>query len=285
MHSPADAIAKIDRKPALDKASVVAQNQIVNAMPKITSMRKLSMSTRGTRHQIAMAAALMTVIPLLAIAFMLRFSPPGIYSDYVKVVVGGIAGLLSLSGYLILSKYPRHLTKLRQALRAIAEGELPDKVALLNSEDDINAIERYLNALVDDLKTKVKMLEKQLRITNEMKNKLEHQQQELLDAERHRVMIQSLGAACHHISQPATVLRARLYFLKSQASTEHEKNEIEKCSLAVDAIAGILEKLSRVSAYRTVPYQTFPVDEDVNAGNEILDIENDTDLAKQASGA
>ncbi len=40
----------------------------------------------------------------------------------------------------------------------------------------------------------------------DMKRTIEAQREEILAAERQRVMIQSLGAACHHLGQPATVV-------------------------------------------------------------------------------
>lgn len=233
--------------------------------------RMMSLVSRGTRYQLRVAAALMTVIPLLAVCFiaLTPYFPRGTYSLAVKAAVAVLAGLIAASGYVILWKYPQNILKLREYLREIVAGNLPEKITLLNSEDDIRAIENYLNSLLLDLRRKVEQLEAQLHLSEEMKKAIEAQQGELLEAERHRVMIQSLGAACHHIGQPSTVLRAHLHLLKRHVISPRELAGLEQCERAVDEIAEILDKLRGVSEYRTVPYRMVSGGED----KEILDIE------------
>jgi len=236
---------------------------------------RLSLASRGARYQIAIATILTAVLPILVVCFIALTAsyPAGTYSFAAKTVVGTLALTLAAGGYAILRKYPANIIKLRQYLLEIAEGELPDKVTLLNSEDDIKAIENYLNTILDELRGKVHQLEKQLRLTLELKNELDSQQKELLEAERHRVMIQSVGAACHHIGQPATILRAHLFCLKQKASSPEEQAWIEECTTAVDSIADVLEKLRQVSEYRTVPYRTCYESGEKGEDSVILDIE------------
>ncbi|MFH0907592.1 MAG: hypothetical protein V1929_02365 [bacterium] len=238
--------------------------------------KKLSLVSRGARDQIAVAIALMAVLPLLVVCFLaLTMSfPAGTYSFATKVVLGILAFALAASGYGILRQYPANIMKLRHYLRQIAEGQLPDKITLLDSEDDIKAIQTDLNTVVDELRRKVDLLEEQLRVTREMGAAIESQQNELLEAERHRVMIQSVGAACHHIGQPTTVLRAHLHVLKKQASSPKELEEIDECAKAVDSIADVLGKLRHISEYRTVPYRTFYAGEKRGEDGAILDIEH-----------
>ena len=105
-----------------------------------------------------------------------------------------------------------------------------------------------------------------------MRKTIEEQQRELLDAERHRVMIQSLGAACHHIGQPATVISAYLDIMKQQEKSPELKKMIGECIEAAENIREVLEKLREVTSYRTVPYcKTGGVDED-RSDAEILAI-------------
>lgn len=238
--------------------------------------KKLSLVSRGARYQIAVATILMAVLPILVVCFIALTTsfPAGTYSFAAKVVVSAFALALAASGYAILRKYPENIVKLRQYLRKIAEGELPDKITLLNSEDDIKAIENYLNTVLDELRRKVHLLQEQLRLTREMRDAIQSQQKDLLEAERDRVMIQSLGTACHHIGQPTTVLRAHLHLLKNRASSPNELEEIEECAKAVDSIAEVLEKLRHLSEYRTVPYLTFYAGEERAEDGEILDIEH-----------
>lgn len=234
----------------------------------------LSMESRGTRRQIGVATMLMVILPNMVICYIVLFSPQGAYSPIIKILIGGLVCLMAVGGYLLLNRYPRNVTRLRQYLKQIAEGELPAEIQLSETENDIRDVESFLNIILGELRRKVTLLETQLRLTREMQAALESQQRELLEAERHRVMINSLGAACHHIGQPATLLRAHLHFLKNQSTGAKEHAEIEECEKALDDIADVLDKLRRVSAYRTVPYRTFPVGgRPLGEDKEILDIE------------
>jgi hypothetical protein len=87
-----------------------------------------------------------------------------------------------------------------------------------------------------------------------LRKTVEDQQQVLMEAERHRVMIQTLGAACHHIGQPATVLQVRLSLLQKFATDARELEEIEGCVEAVQRITDVLHQLQRISLFRTMPY-------------------------------
>jgi phosphoglycerate-specific signal transduction histidine kinase len=235
---------------------------------------KISLISRGARYQIQVATVLMGIIPLLVACFfaLTLCSPSGFASWIGLAVVGGLTFLLAASGYALLRKYPANVLKLRHYLRQIAEDELPEKIVLDNSEDDIRAIENDLNRILVAARKKVQLLETQLETTRALQATLAAQQRALLAAERQRVMIHSLGAACHHIGQPATVLRAHLHFLKNQTVAPHELGEIAECERAVEAIAEVLERLSRVSAYRTTPYLAGPLGATTVSEDEILDI-------------
>jgi phosphoglycerate-specific signal transduction histidine kinase len=235
----------------------------------------LSLVSRGARYQIRIATLLLTVLPVLVLGFLVMtfFFPPGTFTATSQIALGVTAMALAISGYAILRKYPQNVVKLRHYLHHMAEGELPEKITLENTEDDITAIENYLNQVLSGLRNKVQTLEKQLHVTRAMKAALETQHQELLEAERQRVMIQSLGAACHHIGQPMTVLRAQLYFLRQQVDTPERRAQVAECEQAVNEMADILDNLRNVSAYRTMPYRTLASDEAQSADASILDIE------------
>lgn len=83
---------------------------------------------------------------------------------------------------------------------------------------------------------------------------IDQQQKELLDAERQRVMIESLGAACHHIGQPATVINAYLQMMQKQETDQETLDMINSCLEASESIRKILHQLQQVSLYRTTPY-------------------------------
>ena len=76
------------------------------------------------------------------------------------------------------------------------------------------------------------------------------------EAERQRVMLESLGAACHHLGQPATVLLANLGIMRHRADGGNEdmKELVDACLNAAEALSEILHKLNAINEYRTTPY-------------------------------
>lgn len=78
------------------------------------------------------------------------------------------------------------------------------------------------------------------------------------DAERHRVMLESLGAACHHLGQPATVLTANLGLIRARLdSTDPLVSGLVDSSLgACERLGEILHKMNAVGEYRTMEYLT-----------------------------
>ena len=104
-----------------------------------------------------------------------------------------------------------------------------------------------------------------------MLKQLEDQRKQLLEVERHRVMIQTLGAACHHLSQPVTVLRTCMVMIKRKDDLSSETHEvIMKAYNAIETVCDILWKMNHVSKFTTEPYlEAFASGEN----NEILKLE------------
>ena len=88
----------------------------------------------------------------------------------------------------------------------------------------------------------------------EMLATIRQQKEALMDAERHRVMIESLGAACHHLGQPATVIRGYLEMVRKEEISASAREMVETCLEAADSLLDVFQALRRVSEYRTVPY-------------------------------
>lgn len=88
----------------------------------------------------------------------------------------------------------------------------------------------------------------------ELRKTIEAQRKELIQAEQQRVMIESLGTACHHIGQPATVISAYLEMMEDRESDEEMMSMITACKEASLSINEILQRLMMVSQYRTAPY-------------------------------
>ena len=91
-------------------------------------------------------------------------------------------------------------------------------------------------------------------------------------AEQHKVMLASLGAACHHLGQPATVLLTNLEMLQRKIQDSGATELVEASVNAAELIADILHKLNMVDEYRTCQYLDDRNDPD-SPTNRILEIE------------
>lgn len=93
------------------------------------------------------------------------------------------------------------------------------------------------------------------------------------ESERRRVMLESLGAACHHVSQPATILMGNLEILRERLSSDDEEiGKLVQGSLdAMESIDDVLQRLKSASEYKTRSYLGPPDDPDAEE-NRILDI-------------
>lgn len=93
------------------------------------------------------------------------------------------------------------------------------------------------------------------------------------EAERRRVMLESLGAACHHLGQPATVLLANLGIIQKRLDGADDLvKELVKTSIeAAESLGAILHKLNTVNEYKTTQYLERREGTDTEE-NRILDI-------------
>ena len=219
---------------------------------------KTSIQAQSARYQLKIALALTTILPLLSFAVVVMatgwMGPEQAFR--VQVVVIAMALLLGLFGYAILRTYPANIERMVGYLESIAQGELPDYVQFSDDERDIVAIEGYLNAILDSMRSRIHALEAQLVYSEKLQTTVQEQSDELIAAERQRVMVESLGAACHHIGQPAAVLRMYLTMLKETDDLAGFKARVDTCLESIEAISDVLDRLRRVTQYRTVPYVT-----------------------------
>lgn len=78
------------------------------------------------------------------------------------------------------------------------------------------------------------------------------------EADRQRVMLESLGAACHHLGQPATVLLANLEMMqdsvRSRAGDVALKEMLKSSLEAIRRIGVVLHQLNSVNEYKTTVY-------------------------------
>jgi len=243
------------------------------------ALQSISIKSQRSRAYLEAALALTTVIPLLSFCVIMLSLFTDLLPDSTMLragvaVAGSIAGA---AGYLMLRVYPANLERVRDYLSRIAAEDLPERVELLPVEQDFSDIEFYLNEVIGGLQKHIARLDEELERSRRMLETIEKQSAEIVAAERQRVMLESLGAACHHIGQPMTVLSLYLTRMRDLHVAGEEDREMVACLDAVESISGILKKLMRVSEYRTVPYVTFlsGAEGGTEAHMDILDIDQE----------
>jgi hypothetical protein len=74
-------------------------------------------------------------------------------------------------------------------------------------------------------------------------------------------MIASLGAARHHLGQPACVITIYLDLMKKKETDPVLREMILQCEAAAATLVDILKRLGEVSQFRTEPYLPGPPSE------------------------
>ncbi len=244
------------------------------------ALQAISIKSQRSRAYLEVALALTSIIPLLSfclimISLFTDLMPDSTYLRAGVAVAGSIAGA---AGYLMLRVYPANLERVRDYLSRIASEDLPERAELLPTEQDFGDIEFYLNEVISGFQRHIVRLDEELARSTRMLATIEKQSEEIVAAERQRVMLESLGAACHHIGQPMTVLSLYLSRMHDMHCDDgDEGKELKACLDAVDSITVILNKLKRVSEYRTVPYATYRngFEDGTEVQMKILDIEQE----------
>lgn len=209
--------------------------------------------------QARIATLLMAVVPSLSLFFigtMKSVEQRAGLPVYAELVIYGSTLVIAFSGYRILRKYSANIIKLRNQIQKLAEGTLPRKFVLEQTicSDDLKFIENNLNAILSQMNDRLDLIKEKLRIESGLREEIQEQQRTLLQAERHRVMLQSISAACHHPGQPASRLKTRLLQLKKEAHSIDELNETESLLREVEEISNVLQRMREVNEFRTEPY-------------------------------
>jgi hypothetical protein len=238
----------------------------------MTKSNRSSIISRNSKYQIDIAIVLVGIIPILVTVFLTILKPE--YLSYnIKIFIVATTILLAFSGIIILYKYPKNILKLRNYLESMAEGKLPEHIDFDHCEDDIIEIEKFLNAIIIDMKIKVEQLEAQLTIEKVLNQNMSKQTEHVVKKTQSKVMFESIGAVCHHIGQPATVLNTYLYsLLKEKDLAPRVRAQLEECSRATNKIADILLQIQTLDGYKTVIYRNKDLEEKSAKDDNILDI-------------
>lgn len=201
----------------------------------------LNLSSRGARLHFLAAFILIAILPMLTFAYLVRSGWIGTPLGWSLLAPLGAALLLLTGlGFAILSKYPSSVIRLRRWVESLSKGDLPMRIDLSPNEDDLIAIEHCLREVI--------------RQSQERIQTLEMQTESLLVAERQRVALESLGAACHHLGQPAATITMALHMLRRANTSPEMVPLIDQCQEAAQSMAEILQKLQTIAHYRTEPY-------------------------------
>jgi PAS domain S-box-containing protein len=75
------------------------------------------------------------------------------------------------------------------------------------------------------------------------------------EAERQRVMLESIGSACHHMSQPVTMILTNVELMQKLGFSGANMPELARISVdAAKSLGGILHRLNAVNQYQTTEY-------------------------------
>jgi signal transduction histidine kinase len=207
---------------------------------KVIVGKKKSLISLGTRQQFSVAVALMSVIPLLAFAYVLgdAIMSRSLNIETIYFLLPSIVTLMAL-GVMLLARHTMEVSRLRHYLEDMSRGEVP----MLNgdqSSEDFLAIQRSLGAVLRQGSEKVKVMEARSKA--------------LVQAEQQRVMAETVGAACHHLGQPATIIRGYLDLMKRAEVSPEMRAMIQECQAATEEVATVLHRLKGVGQYETEPY-------------------------------
>ncbi len=128
---------------------------------QLQTKSKKQIYSRGAYVHFAVAIGLSSVLPLLALLYLLRSGPAESLSPLHWTIVGLCLLAIALSGYILLWRYPATIVRLRAYLDSIVNDELPEMIDLSAREQDIEGIETALNRVLEKLRQRLHQSEVQ----------------------------------------------------------------------------------------------------------------------------
>ena len=120
------------------------------------------MSSRGSRYHLD-SAALILVIPLLAVVYLALAEPSTTEGERMaRYLVLAMVFLCIALGYLLLSRYPLSITRLRRSLEDVVSGSFSSSARLGKCDSDIAVIEASLESVVTQLNRQMRRMEGEL---------------------------------------------------------------------------------------------------------------------------
>ena len=112
-------------------------------------------------RRIGIGIALVSVIPVLFVLYCAVLWPrePGAGVNICKFLAYTAVAVIAVIGYHLLSKHAEDIAKLRTSIERTVSSEFPNKPHTVTAEDDISAIESYMDLIVDKLKDRMQAAE------------------------------------------------------------------------------------------------------------------------------
>ena len=201
---------------------------------KTRSGRVRTISLGGRRHM-GIGIALLTIVPCLVSYFLFltnRLLGAGSLIQNALVIVLSVT--VVVLGYLLLAKYPVNITRLRAYLEDMVVGRFPDKVTLLKGMDDISAIERALNLIVEQLSRQVYRIQGELR------------EQKIID----QFKDEFVSTVSHELRTPLSVAKEGISLLLDGVPgriSEKQKNVLFIAKSNIDRLGRIINDLLDIS--------------------------------------
>ena len=138
-----------------------------------------SLSKTSWRNQLAVATALMSIIPMLTFGyFILAYLMPNIVTRENIVLVIVINLILAFAGFKITRGILRSLSQFKRYLQAVARGDLNQKLSICDGPE-IESISESIDTIIKELNVKH---EKQQLFSQELEKKVKERTKELQNA-------------------------------------------------------------------------------------------------------
>ena len=204
-------------------------------MPENNEKNKsLSITMAELNRQLSTAFALMTILPMAALSyFIITYIVPNIVTRENILLVSFISLVISLCGFSLLKRIVGSILKLEEYVKAIAKGDITQKIDFRNSRE-IGNIGKALNTILQkmqDYQEELKRLNKDLdNMVKQRTAELETSYQELKETESMLVQSEKMAAVgqlasgiAHEVKNPLAVITQGIAYLEKAAIPDKER--------------------------------------------------------------
>ncbi|MCK4423421.1 MAG: HAMP domain-containing protein, partial [Candidatus Omnitrophica bacterium] len=196
--------------------------------------KSLSITMAELNRQLSTAFALMTILPMAALSyFIITYIVPNIVTRENIFLVFFISMVLSLCGFSILKRIVGSILKLEEYVKAIAKGDITQKIDFRNSRE-IGNIGKALNTILQkmqDYQEELKRLNKNLdKMVKQRTAELETSYKELKDTESMLIQSEKMAAVgqlasgiAHEVKNPLAVITQGIAYLEKTAIPDKER--------------------------------------------------------------